>query len=112
MEKILAIIMSSVLGLLGVAFLIASPTTPGRVIIGIILILFAVLLLLITFRKKEQVIVKQQIEIGSTIDKKILKCQNCGAELSADSLKIEQGISMVHCAYCKAVYRLEEAPKW
>jgi DNA-directed RNA polymerase subunit RPC12/RpoP len=41
-----------------------------------------------------------------------MKCQNCGAELSKDSITVKEGAIFIACPYCGAAYQMVEEPKW
>jgi len=41
-----------------------------------------------------------------------MKCRNCSAGLSKDSVVLKEGAIFVECPYCKTSYQIEEAPKW
>jgi len=107
MEKVLALGFSFVAFVIGLAFLIT-----GRWPVGLVLMGVALFLVFMAFRKKETVIVEQKIEIGGEVNSKILKCRNCGAELSKESMDVKLGAVFIACPYCHSQYQLEEEPKW
>jgi len=107
MEKILALIFSFVVFVIGLAFLIT-----GRVLVGLLLFAVALGLVFLAFRRKEAVIVEQRIEIGGEVGSKLLKCRNCGAELKKDAMEVRLGAVFIACPYCHSQYQLEEEPKW
>ncbi|HEX7502473.1 MAG TPA: hypothetical protein VF451_03550 [Acidobacteriota bacterium] len=107
MEKILAMGFSFVVFVIGLAFLIT-----GRLAIGLLLLAVSLFLVFMAFRKKENVVVEQKIEIGGEINSKILKCRNCGAELDKDAMTVKLGAVFISCPYCHSQYQIEEEPKW
>jgi Zn finger protein HypA/HybF involved in hydrogenase expression len=107
MEKILALIFSFVVFVIGLAFLIT-----GRLAIGLLLFAVFLLLVFLAFRKKETVIVEQRIDIGGQVNSRILKCRNCGAELDKEAMTVKLGAVFISCPYCHSQYQLEEEPKW
>jgi Zn finger protein HypA/HybF involved in hydrogenase expression len=107
MEKVLALIFSFIVFVIGLAFLIT-----GRLAIGLLLFAVALGILFLAFRKKETVIVEQRIDIGGEISSRILKCKNCGAELDKESMSVKLGGVFISCPYCHSQYQLEEEPKW
>jgi Zn finger protein HypA/HybF involved in hydrogenase expression len=107
MEKVMALVFSFVVFVIGLAFLIT-----GRVVVGLLLISVSVFLDFLAFRKKETVVVEQKIEIGGEISSRMLKCRNCGAELNKDAMEVKLGAVFVACPYCHSQYQLEEEPKW
>ena len=107
MEKILALIFSFIVFVIGLAFLIT-----GRLVIGILLLAVSLFLVFMALRRKESVIVEQKIDIGGEVSSRILKCRNCGAELDKDSMEVRLGAVFIACPYCHSQYQLEEEPKW
>lgn len=53
-----------------------------------------------------------KVDLPSDVDVERFKCQDCGAQLSMDTVKMVAGAPMVDCPYCGAAYQLSEAPKW
>jgi Zn finger protein HypA/HybF involved in hydrogenase expression len=107
MEKVLALVFSFVVFVIGLAFLIT-----GRAAIGLLLFAVSLFLAFMAFRKKETVIIEQKIDIGGEINSKILKCRNCGAELDKEAMEVKLGAVFIACPYCHSQYQLEEEPKW
>jgi len=107
MEKALAVIFSFVVFFAGLGFLIT-----GRLAVGLLLVAVALFLVFMAFRKKETVVVEQKIEIGGEVNSKILKCRNCGAELSKEAMEVKLGAVFIACPYCHSQYQIEEEPKW
>jgi Zn finger protein HypA/HybF involved in hydrogenase expression len=107
MEKALALVFSSVVFIIGLAFLIT-----GRAAIGLLLFAVALLLVYLAFKKKETVVVQQRLDIGGEIGTRLLKCRNCGAELQKEAMEVKLGAVFISCPYCHSQYQLEEEPKW
>ncbi len=107
MEKILAMGFSFVVFVIGLAFLIT-----GRIAIGLLLLAVSLFLVFMAFRKKETVVIEQKLDIGGEISSKMLKCKNCGAELSKEDMEVKLGAVFISCPYCHSQYQLEEEPKW
>jgi Zn finger protein HypA/HybF involved in hydrogenase expression len=107
MEKILAMGFSFVVFVIGLAFLIT-----GRIAIGLLLLAVSLFLVFMAFRRKETVVVEQKLDIGGEISSKMLKCKNCGAELSKADMEVKLGAVFISCPYCHSQYQLEEEPKW
>jgi DNA-directed RNA polymerase subunit RPC12/RpoP len=107
MEKVLALVFTFVVFFIGLAFLIT-----GRFVVGLLLLAASLFPFFLAFRKKETVVVEQKIEIGGEISSKLLKCKNCGAELSRDAMEVKLGAVFIACPYCHSQYQLEEEPKW
>ena len=107
MEKIVALVFSFVVFFIGLAFLIT-----GRLPVGLLLVAVSLFLVFMAFRKKEAVIVEQKIAIGGEVNSRILKCRNCGAELSKEAMEVKLGAVFIACPYCHSQYQIEEEPKW
>jgi Zn finger protein HypA/HybF involved in hydrogenase expression len=107
MEKAFALVFSSVVFIIGLAFLIT-----GRAAIGLLLFAVALLLVYLAFKKKETVVVQQRLDIGGEIGARLLKCRNCGAELQKEAMEVKLGAVFISCPYCHSQYQLEEEPKW
>ena len=112
--KILMTLMALFLGLLGLVFIAGHQGESLRIVVGAVLLVAAIAMLVAT-RMKPQVhqhAIVQKIDIGGQVQLQSLKCRECAASLSNDSLKIVSGAAMVTCPYCGAAYQLEEAPTW
>jgi DNA-directed RNA polymerase subunit RPC12/RpoP len=107
MEKVLALIFSFIVFVIGLAFLIT-----GRYVLGLLLFFVALGILFLAYRKKELVVVEQKIDIGGEVNARILKCRNCGAELDKDDVTVKLGAVFISCPYCHSQYQIEEEPKW
>jgi Zn finger protein HypA/HybF involved in hydrogenase expression len=107
MEKAMAVIFSFIVFFVGLAFLIT-----GRLAIGLLLVAVSLFLVFMAFRKKETVIVEQKIDIGGEVSSRLLKCKNCGAELTKEAMEVKLGAVFIACPYCHSQYQIEEEPKW
>jgi Zn finger protein HypA/HybF involved in hydrogenase expression len=107
MEKVLALIFSFIVFVIGLAFLIS-----GRAAVGLLLIAVCLGLAFLAFRRRETVVVEQRIDIGGEIGARLLKCRNCGAELQKEDMEVRLGAVFIACPYCHSQYQLEEEPKW
>jgi DNA-directed RNA polymerase subunit RPC12/RpoP len=107
MEKVLALIFSFIVFVIGLAFLIT-----GRAAVGLLLIAVCLGLAFLAFRRRDLVVVQQRIDIGGEIGTRLLKCRNCGAELQKEAMEVRLGAVFIACPYCHSQYQLEEEPKW
>jgi Zn finger protein HypA/HybF involved in hydrogenase expression len=107
MEKVLALIFAFIVFFVGLAFVIT-----GRLALGLLLVAVSLFLVFMAFRKKETVIIEQKLDIGGEVNSRILKCRNCGAELSKDTIETKLGAVFIACPYCHSQYQIEEEPKW
>ena len=114
-------IFSAILIVLGVLFIIAAfgeIWDPGTAITGGILVVigFGIILLAGIFKPKSQEESHQhttlKVELPGDVNIERFQCQDCGAQLSMDNVKMVAGAPMVDCPYCGAAYQLTEEPKW
>jgi len=119
MAKLLGIIISAFLLILGLLFLIASPAgnTLPRIIIGAIAIVMAAgVLWLAVLKRTTEVINKveltQKIDLSGEINLENLKCKNCGASLDQKSVTVREGATFIKCSACGSDYEIAEKPKW
>ena len=54
----------------------------------------------------------QKIDLSGDIELEKMKCQNCSAELSKDSITVKEGAIFIDCPYCGTSYQMVEEPKW
>lgn len=119
--KIIGYIVAGILLLFGVLWLLsafsAEATSPGgRLLVGGVLVLLGLgILFAVRLREpkpKQEVVVRQQIDIGGDVEMEALKCRNCGAQLDKSAISLVEGAVMVTCPYCGATYQIVEEPKW
>ena len=119
--KIVGYILAAILLFFGVLWLLsafsADTLNPGgRLLVGGILVVVGLgIIIAIRLREpkpQQEVIVKQQIDIGGDVDMEALKCQSCGSQLDKSAIGLAEGAVMVTCPYCGATYQIVEEPKW
>jgi hypothetical protein len=119
--KIIGYIGAGILVFFGVLFLWAAfgsqtANPGGRLLVGGVLVLLGLgIIVAVRLREpkpKQEVTIKQQIDIGGDVQMESLKCQSCGAQLDKSAISIVEGAVMVTCPYCKAAYQIVEEPKW
>ena len=52
------------------------------------------------------------VDLPGNVSMDTIKCQSCGAPLSAEDIKMVNGAPMVSCPNCGTTYQLTEEPKW
>ncbi len=118
--KIIGYIVAGILILFGVLFIWAafSPEgNPGWIVVGVISVAIGLgIIALVKFREPKpaqppQEII-QKIDLSGDVELEKLKCQNCGAELSKDSIELREGAIFISCPYCGTAYQMVEEPKW
>jgi DNA-directed RNA polymerase subunit RPC12/RpoP len=120
--KIVGYIFAAVLILFGVLFILAAfgeTWNPGWAVIGGILLVvgFGVILVAgFVLKKPSSTSVQNnttlEVNLPGDVDVERFKCQDCGAQLTMDNVKMVAGAPMVDCPYCGAAYQLTEKPKW
>jgi DNA-directed RNA polymerase subunit RPC12/RpoP len=119
--KIIGYIVAGILLLFGVLYLLsafsAQALNPGgRLLVGGVLVLISLgIIVAIRLREpkpKQEVVVRQQIDIGGDVDMEALKCESCGAQLDKSAISLAEGAVVVTCPYCSATYQIVEEPKW
>ncbi len=119
--KIIGYIVAGIILLFGVLYLLsafsAEALNPGgRLLVGGVLVLLGLgIIVAIRLREpkpKQEVVVRQQIDIGGDVDMEALKCESCGAQLDKSAISMVQGAVVVTCPFCNATYQIVEEPKW
>lgn len=119
--KIIGYILAGILVLLGVLFIIAATsgqqTNPaGTLLTGAVMVAIGLgIIVAVRLREpkpKQQVTIRQEIDIGGDVEMEALKCSSCGAQLDKSAISLVQGAVMVSCPYCSATYQIVEEPKW
>ena len=119
--KIIGYIVAGILLLFGILYLLsafsaeaASPV--GRLVVGGILVVIGLgIIFLVRMREpkpKQEVTIRQEIDIGGDVDMEALKCQSCGAQLDKSAIDLAEGAVVVTCPYGSATYQIVEEPKW
>lgn len=119
--KIIGYIVAGILLLFGVLWLLSAfsaeaPSPGGRLLVGGLLVVLGLgIIVAIRLREpkpKQEVVIRQQLDIGGDVDMEALKCQSCGAQLDKSAISIVEGAAVVTCPYCSATYQIVEEPKW
>jgi hypothetical protein len=119
--KIIGYIVAAILVLFGVLFLLAAfsadaASPVGRLIVGALLIAVGLgIIFAVRMREpkpKQEVTIRQEIELGGDVQMEALKCESCGGQLDESAITVAEGAVMVSCPYCSATYQIVEEPKW
>lgn len=119
--KIVGYVLGGILILFGVLWLLSAfsgdaPSPGGRLLVGGLLVLIGLgIVVAVRLREpkpKQEVTIRQQIDIGGDVEMEALQCRNCGAQLDKGAISLEHGAVMVNCSYCGATYQIVEEPKW
>lgn len=114
--KTISSLIAAALGFFGLIFIIGNQGMAGRWIIGIVLLLAAGFMVYLTRIQpqviKNEVTVKQEIDLSGDVQLEQMTCNNCGAALNKNSIEVKAGAIFVNCEHCGTSYQIEEAPKW
>ena len=119
--KILGYVVAAILLLFGVLYLLsafsAQAASPGgRLLVGGLLVVIGLgIIIVVRMREpkpKQEVTIRQEIDIGGDVEMEALKCQSCGAQLDKSAISLAEGAVVVTCPYCSATYQIVEEPKW
>jgi DNA-directed RNA polymerase subunit RPC12/RpoP len=119
--KIIGYIVAGIILFFGVLWLLsafsAETLNPGgRLLVGGVLVVLGLgVIVAIRLREpkpEQQVVIRQEIDIGGDIEVEALKCQSCGAQLDKSAISLQEGAVIVTCPYCSATYQIVEEPKW
>jgi DNA-directed RNA polymerase subunit RPC12/RpoP len=119
--KILGYVVAAILLLFGVLYLLsafsAQAASPGgRLLVGGLLVVIGLgIIVVVRMREpkpKQEVTIRQEIDIGGDVEMEALKCQSCGAQLDKSAISLAEGAVVVTCPYCSATYQIVEEPKW
>jgi len=119
--KIITYIVAGILLFFGVLWLLsafsAETTSPGgRLLVGGLLVLIGLgIIVAVRMREpkpKQEITLRQQIDIGGDVEMEALKCKSCGAQLDKSAITLAEGAVVVTCPYCNATYQIVEEPKW
>lgn len=99
---------------LGVIFLIASVYETARMMTGAFLSIAGFLLLYFASRTTStgEPTKKYVVELPSQVEVQSMKCPHCGAQIKAEDVTVDSGITRVKCSYCGSVSQISEEPKW
>jgi hypothetical protein len=119
--KVIGYIVAGILVLFGVLFLLAAfsaeaASPGGRLAVGALLVVIGLgIIFAVRMREpkpKQEVTIRQEIDIGGDVEMEALKCESCAAQLDKSAITMAQGAVMVACPYCGATYQIVEEPKW
>jgi len=119
--KIIGYIIAGILLLFGVLWLLSAfsaeaPSPGGRLLVGGLLVVIGLgIIVAVRMREpkpKQEVVIRQHLDIGGDVEMEALKCQSCGAQLDKSAISLAEGAAVVTCPYCSATYQIVEEPKW
>jgi len=113
-QTVILVLSGVALIFLGVIFLIASVYETTRLITGAFLSIAGFLLLYFASRTTGtgEPTKRYVVELPSQVVVQSMKCPRCGAQIRAEDVIVEAGITRVKCSYCGSVSQISEEPKW
>lgn len=117
MYKLIALVLSVGLVMLGLVFLVASGAgnTISRLLVGAVMIAAAAFLLVSVRRTAARggsEAPAQRIDLSGDVRLEQMKCARCGGSLSAQNVSVKAGAVFISCPYCRSEYQIEEKPRW
>ena len=119
--KIIGYVVAGILIFFGVLFLWAAfgsgtANPGGRLLVGGILVALGLgIIVAVRLREpkpKQEVTIRQAIDLTGEVEREAMKCESCGAQLDKKANSVVEGAVMVNCPYCDAAYQVVEEPKW
>ena len=118
--KIIGYVAAGILVFFGVLWLwsaFSSTGSPGgRLLVGGLLVLIGLgIIVAVRLREpkpKQEITIRQQIDLAGDVEMETLKCRNCGSQLDKSAISTAQGAIVVSCPYCGTTYQMTEEPKW
>jgi hypothetical protein len=119
--KIIGYVVAGILIFFGVLFLWAAfgsqtASPGGRLLVGGLLVVIGLgIIFAVRMREpkpKQEVTIRQEIDLTGDVELESLKCESCGGQLDKSAISMAQGAVMVSCPYCNATYQIVEEPKW
>ena len=107
--------LSVLLGLFGLSFLmsISRGFSATRLIVGIAALAGSYILVRLARKPVQHThIHKMELDVTGDVNLEQIRCTQCSAELSSDSVHVAAGAVYVKCEYCGAQYQMEEQAKW
>lgn len=87
-------------------------TTPRLAVSGILFVIGLAVVAVVWYLNRRPKTIIQHLELSGQMTTAPIKCPNCGGSISADQIKITQGVPYVKCPYCGVTFEVAEAPKW
>jgi DNA-directed RNA polymerase subunit RPC12/RpoP len=109
--RILAYLVSAVLIFFGVVFMISVNLGVVYFFEGLIFLVVACLLLVLS-REKKPLEIKQELTVTGPIKVKEVRCPNCNAVVDPTKAEVFEGKLYVKCSYCGNKFELTEEPTW
>ena len=112
--KGLIYLIAGALGFLGLMFFYGASHANAifRIASGLVCMIAAFALVAVFRMQPVQHVHRMELDVSGDVQLEQTKCNQCGAELSTDSVKVAAGAVYINCEYCGSNYQIEEEPKW
>jgi hypothetical protein len=109
--KALVYLVSAGLIFLGIIFIISTNLGISYFLEGLVFLIVAGALLVLT-REKKPLEIKQTIAVTGPVKVKEVRCPNCNAIVDPTKVTVSEGKPYVTCSYCGNRFELTEEPTW
>jgi len=109
--KLLVYLASAVLSFFGIVFIMSSNLGIENFFIGLVFLVVAILLLVLS-REKKPLEIRQTIAVTGPVKVKEVRCPVCNAVVDPTKAEVIAGKPYVTCGYCKNKFELTEEPTW
>lgn len=79
---------------------------------GILFIVGIVVIAGVWYLNRRNTTIVQRLEVSGQMKAATIKCPNCGGNITADQIQINQGVPYAKCPYCGTTFEVTEEPKW
>jgi hypothetical protein len=112
--KVVAYLMATLVGGLGLLFLVGAQGMPARLVVGGVLVAAALVLIAVVNLRPvvQQRTLEKRVHLSGEVSLADLSCKQCAGALSSDAVSVRAGAVFISCPYCKASYQLHEEAKW
>src|SRR5512145_1842783 len=87
-------------------------TTSRLAVSGALFVIGLVVIAGVWYLNRRNTTIVQRLEVSGQMKAAQIKCPNCGGSITADQIKITQGVPYVKCPYCGTTFEVTEEPKW
>jgi hypothetical protein len=109
--KYLVYAASAVLIFFGVVFMMSTNLGITYFFEGLVFLIVAMLLLILS-REKKPLEIKQTVAVTGPVTVKEVRCPVCNAVVDPTKAEVIDGKPYVICSYCKSKVELTEEPTW
>ncbi len=64
------------------------------------------------YMNRRNTTIVQRLEVSGQMKAATIKCPNCGGNINANQIQINQGVPYAKCPYCGTTFEVTEEPKW